>query len=76
MKIDSYLTNFIDFPLKCVQMEIKRSLEARIEALVGRNKVILIYGARRVGKTHMISRGLLSATTRACCRRTTSFRND
>ena len=37
-------------------MEIKRSLEARIEALVGRNKVILIYGARRVGKTHLVRR--------------------
>jgi hypothetical protein len=37
-------------------MEIKRSLEAQIEALVGRNKVILIYGARRVGKTHLVKR--------------------
>jgi predicted AAA+ superfamily ATPase len=50
------LTKFIILAVNFSPMEIKRSLEARIEGLVGRNKVILLFGARRVGKTHLVRR--------------------
>ena len=33
---------------------VKRAIEAQIEEAIGKNKVLLIFGTRRVGKTFLI----------------------
>ena len=34
---------------------IKRTIEPQIEELIGKNKVILVLGTRRVGKTFLVN---------------------
>jgi predicted AAA+ superfamily ATPase len=56
LKLSVYNQNYVILPPNANGMVIKRVIEDQIFDLLGSNKVILILGTRRVGKTFLTNK--------------------